>query len=269
MHMPANNQSLMSLLVGSSSNSSKKCVVIGSGGILNQHRLGPEIDTFYDVVIRINAAPVEGFEDRVGSKTHVRILSRKNFLLVPEPRTEFFKDSLMVFVLMVPSRDEPWLQKEILDKNGMLSRLKENVRIMNPKIVMEAWKWLKYDFKPSTGLMAINYALHTCGLVDIAGFSYQCHHSAQLHYYETSTRTWDWTGWGTILSFHSYEAEGHLVKSMVKAGIIGDITGATRGLIDLMRTSTRESIALEGFDDTIFVRQVGQTPLSARVTPET
>ncbi|KAF7649780.1 hypothetical protein LDENG_00136190, partial [Lucifuga dentata] len=52
--------------------SCKTCIVMGNGGILTNKSLGQRIDEF-DVVVRLNEAPVKGFEKDVGSKTTMRI----------------------------------------------------------------------------------------------------------------------------------------------------------------------------------------------------
>ncbi|XP_059196947.1 ST3 beta-galactoside alpha-2,3-sialyltransferase 3a isoform X3 [Centropristis striata] len=50
----------------------KTCIIVGNGGILSNKSLGQRIDDF-DVVVRLNEAPVTGFEKDVGSKTTMRI----------------------------------------------------------------------------------------------------------------------------------------------------------------------------------------------------
>ena len=53
-----------------------RCAVVGSSGVLlDGAALGKEIDG-HDIVIRLNAAPVEGFEERVGHFTSVRMVNQ-------------------------------------------------------------------------------------------------------------------------------------------------------------------------------------------------
>ncbi|KAF3691370.1 CMP-N-acetylneuraminate-beta-1,4-galactoside alpha-2,3-sialyltransferase [Channa argus] len=52
--------------------SCKTCIIIGNGGILTNKSLGKKIDEF-DVVVRLNGAPLKGYEKDVGSKTTIRI----------------------------------------------------------------------------------------------------------------------------------------------------------------------------------------------------
>ena len=50
----------------------KKVAVVGSSYTLLENKYGDEIDTFDDV-IRFNRAPIEGYEEHVGSKTTIRV----------------------------------------------------------------------------------------------------------------------------------------------------------------------------------------------------
>uniref|UniRef100_H3C909 ST3 beta-galactoside alpha-2,3-sialyltransferase 7 n=1 Tax=Tetraodon nigroviridis TaxID=99883 RepID=H3C909_TETNG len=71
--------------------SCRRCVVVGSGGVLHGSQLGTHIDQ-YDVIIRMNNAPVAGFERDARSHTTVR-------LMYPEgaPRsTNEYQDTTMV-----------------------------------------------------------------------------------------------------------------------------------------------------------------------------
>ena len=50
------------------------CAIVGSSGELLRERLGATIDA-HDLVVRINLAPVGGYEEAVGSKTSLRVLN--------------------------------------------------------------------------------------------------------------------------------------------------------------------------------------------------
>jgi len=58
--------------------SDKSCAVIGSAPNILDKKLGKEIDS-HDFIIRSNAARIEGFEDWVGSRTDLRLISGKTF----------------------------------------------------------------------------------------------------------------------------------------------------------------------------------------------
>lgn len=44
------------------------CAIVGNSGHMLDHRFGQEIDA-HDCVVRFNAAPIQGFEEHVGSKS--------------------------------------------------------------------------------------------------------------------------------------------------------------------------------------------------------
>ena len=56
----------------------KKCAIIGSAGLLLDYSYGKEIDS-HDFIIRFGQAPTLGYENYVGSKTDMRILTCHEF----------------------------------------------------------------------------------------------------------------------------------------------------------------------------------------------
>uniref|UniRef100_A0AAV2JVD3 CMP-N-acetylneuraminate-beta-1,4-galactoside alpha-2,3-sialyltransferase n=1 Tax=Knipowitschia caucasica TaxID=637954 RepID=A0AAV2JVD3_KNICA len=85
--------------------SCKRCIIVGNGGILANKSLGPKIDD-YDVVVRLNEAPVSGFGRDVGTKTTMRITYPEGAIQKPE---NYEKDSLFVFSAFKPL-DFKWLR---------------------------------------------------------------------------------------------------------------------------------------------------------------
>ncbi|GCB73365.1 hypothetical protein scyTo_0006738, partial [Scyliorhinus torazame] len=85
--------------------SCKRCIIMGNGGIVANKSLGSRIDD-YDVVIRLNEAPVKGFEKDVGAKTTLRITYPEGAIQKP---ARYEKDSLFVFAGFKP-QDFKWLK---------------------------------------------------------------------------------------------------------------------------------------------------------------
>ncbi|CAN2390097.1 3-sialyltransferase activity, partial [Pristimantis euphronides] len=132
--------------VGLSSKDCKRCIVIGSGGNLHGLQLGSAIDK-YDVVIRLNNAPVLGYEQDVGHKTTIRMTYPEG---APVLEQEYFSDSLFVTILF-KHVDFLWLQailrndtlstwnrlffwKSVTEKLPLKSH---QIRILNPLIIKE------------------------------------------------------------------------------------------------------------------------------------
>uniref|UniRef100_A0A803Y3T3 ST3 beta-galactoside alpha-2,3-sialyltransferase 3 n=1 Tax=Meleagris gallopavo TaxID=9103 RepID=A0A803Y3T3_MELGA len=72
--------------------SCRRCIIVGNGGVLANKSLGLKIDD-YDVVVRLNSAPVKGFEKDVGGKTTLRITYPEGAIQKME---QYEKDSLFV-----------------------------------------------------------------------------------------------------------------------------------------------------------------------------
>nr|DBA16624.1 TPA: hypothetical protein GDO54_004001 [Pyxicephalus adspersus] len=179
----------------------KRCIVVGSGYRMKNSSLGDIIDT-YDIVIRLNNAPVHKYEKDVGSKTTLRFFYPESAFF--DPVLDNNPDTLMVLVPF-KNLDIQWL-KTILNDEKRINRgfwkkppiiwnvKSQNIRILNPYFMqIAATKLLGYieknNKKPTTGMLAITFALHFCDVVDIAGFGYPAlsNKKEPIHYYEKVT----------------------------------------------------------------------------------
>uniref|UniRef100_A0A8C7XNH1 ST3 beta-galactoside alpha-2,3-sialyltransferase 4 n=1 Tax=Oryzias sinensis TaxID=183150 RepID=A0A8C7XNH1_9TELE len=127
----------------------KTCVVVGNSFAIKHTYLGNVINK-YDVVIRLNDAPVKGFEKDVGNKTTMRIFYPESATYNPGSQNE--EDTLMVLVPF-KANDLRWL-KEILydekrDRRGfwkpppllwLVDRSK--VRVLDPFFMYQSRKQL-------------------------------------------------------------------------------------------------------------------------------
>ncbi|KAI4886622.1 hypothetical protein NFI96_012740 [Prochilodus magdalenae] len=96
--------------------SCKRCIIIGNGGIISNKSLGSKIDE-YDVIIRLNEAPVSGFEKDVGSKTTMRITYPEGAI---QQHERYEKESLFVFIAFKPL-DFKWLRQMVFkERLGLL-----------------------------------------------------------------------------------------------------------------------------------------------------
>uniref|UniRef100_A0A3P9J4H9 Lactosylceramide alpha-2,3-sialyltransferase n=1 Tax=Oryzias latipes TaxID=8090 RepID=A0A3P9J4H9_ORYLA len=217
--------------------SCKRCIIVGNGGILSNKSLGSRIDQ-YDVVIRLNEAPVKGYSKDVGSKTTMRITYPEGAIQKPE---NYEDNSLFVFSAFKPL-DFKWLKQMVYKEKvrGMegfwksvaqyVPRAPADMRILNPYFIQEAaFQFIGLPFNnglmgkgniPTLGTVAITMALHNCDEVAVAGFGYDMNMPyAPLHYYETvrmSTIKESWT--------HNIPKEKEFLRKLVKANVITDLT---------------------------------------------
>ncbi|XP_059353687.1 CMP-N-acetylneuraminate-beta-1,4-galactoside alpha-2,3-sialyltransferase-like isoform X2 [Carassius carassius] len=217
--------------------SCKKCIIIGNGGILSNKSLGSQIDQ-YDVVVRLNGAPVAGFEKDVGSKTTMRITYPEGAIQRLE---RYEKSSLFVLSAFKPM-DFRWLRHMVLNEKMWITegfwksvarvvpREPEDMRILNPYFIQEAaFKFIGLPHNngimgigniPTLGTVAITMALHNCDEVAVAGFGYDMSTPyAPLHYYEKlrmSAIKESWT--------HNITKEKEFLRKLVKGGVIQDLT---------------------------------------------
>ncbi|XP_048125819.1 ST3 beta-galactoside alpha-2,3-sialyltransferase 7 [Alosa alosa] len=219
------------------SSTCRRCVVVGSGGVLHGSHLGAHIDQ-YDIIIRMNNAPVFGFERDAGSRTSIRLLYPEGAPLLGH---EYLHTSLLVLVPF-KSLDLYWLASVVAHKPlSWWSRLwfwrevvenvplpPENFRILNPDImhrtgqVLQDYTRQPHTLVPTLGACAAVLALQVCDQVSLAGFGYDLQHPAsRLHYYETLRM-----GAMETQVVHDVRAETQFLRQMVKAGVINDLTGA-------------------------------------------
>ncbi|XP_034386568.1 ST3 beta-galactoside alpha-2,3-sialyltransferase 3a isoform X2 [Cyclopterus lumpus] len=89
----------------------KTCIVVGNGGILANRSLGPRIDEF-DVVVRLNEAPVRGFERDVGSKTTMRITYPEGAI----QKTERYEAQSLFVLSAFKALDFKWLRHMVFNQ---------------------------------------------------------------------------------------------------------------------------------------------------------
>ncbi|KAM6997828.1 ST3 beta-galactoside alpha-2,3-sialyltransferase 7 isoform 1-T1 [Tautogolabrus adspersus] len=215
----------------------RRCVVVGSGGVLHGSHLGSHIDQ-YDVIIRLNNAPVPGFERDAGTRTTIRLLYPEG---APHSADEY-KKTTMVALVVFKSLDLAWLTsvitkqplsfwsklwfwREVVDDIPLRA---EHFRILHPEIMHKTGQVLqKYAAKqgkmvPTLGASAVVMALQLCDQVSLAGFGYDMQHpEARLHYYEALRM--DAMKAQVV---HDVSAEKLFLRDLVAAGAVTDLTGA-------------------------------------------
>lgn len=219
----------------------KRCVVVGNGGILHGLELGHAINQF-DVVIRLNSAPVEGYSEHVGNKTTIRMTYPEG---APLSDAEYYANDLFVTVLF-KSVDFKWLQamvkneslpfwvrlffwKQVAEKIPLQPK---HFRILNPVIIKEtAFDILQYSEPqsrlwgydkniPTIGVIAIVLATHLCDEVSLAGFGYDLSQPrAPLHYFDSQCM--GAMNWQVM---HNVTTETKFLLKLIKEGVVEDLS---------------------------------------------
>ncbi|XP_026544958.1 lactosylceramide alpha-2,3-sialyltransferase [Notechis scutatus] len=219
----------------------KRCVVVGSSSVLRGLELGSTLNHF-DIVIRLNDAPVQGYTNDVGNKTTIRMTYPEG---APSSPNEYFQNSLFVAVLyktvdfawlkaMVKNETLPfWMHlffwKNVATKIPIAPR---RFRILNPVIVKKtALDILQYQEPqsmffwgqnvPTIGMIATVLATHLCDEVSLAGFGYDLHQpKAPLHYYESVCMVAM-----KRQNMHNVTWETQILQQLVREGAISDLSG--------------------------------------------
>ncbi|KAK2822190.1 hypothetical protein Q5P01_022255 [Channa striata] len=217
--------------------SCKRCVIVGGGAILSNKRKGPIIDE-YDVVVRLNGAPVHGHSEDVGTKTTMRITYPEGAF---NNASLYENKSLFVLTAFKP-QDIKWLRQMVFKQKlrsiegfwksvpVFVPREPSEIRILNPYFIREAAFQLiglpshngimSKGNTPTLGTVAITMALHNCDEVAVAGFSYDLSKpSAPLHYYGNTKMSAIKDSWT-----HDIPMEIKFLKKLVEKKVITDLT---------------------------------------------
>lgn len=220
-----------------------RCAVVGSGGILNNSKMGKEIDS-HDYVFRMNGALTKGYEEDVGNKTSVFVHTAYSLYATLLRFRQFGYDSIPqdegIKYVMIPEglRDFQWLQGLLQGKeatgsfkgvrplsffNGHFNESRFYVlhpdflryirnRFM-PSNQLQDNTWAMY--RPTNGAFALFLALHTCDIVDAYGFITEDHHKYSNYYFEKFKKT-------SVIFYinHDYGLEIKTWKKLHDSGII-------------------------------------------------
>ncbi|KAJ8028593.1 Alpha-N-acetylgalactosaminide alpha-2,6-sialyltransferase 3 [Holothuria leucospilota] len=187
------------------------CAVVSSSGQLLGKNAGREIDA-HDCVIRMNDAPVKGFESDVGHRTSIRVVGhtniKKSFGVDEDLQKQLFADPA--------SRTERvvihFFQRTEFDGVGEFDSIKE-LAMKYPRTKFDYFTTEKMKFSErlflqetgisraqartwfSTGWFAMLYAIDTCESVDMYGMVYENYcdehpdEQTPYHYYDPNSRT--------------------------------------------------------------------------------
>ncbi|XP_059495050.1 CMP-N-acetylneuraminate-beta-galactosamide-alpha-2,3-sialyltransferase 4-like isoform X2 [Stegostoma tigrinum] len=212
----------------------KRCVIVGNGNTLRNSSLGETINK-YDVVIRLNNAPVRGYEKDVGNKTTLRIFYPES--TIEDPTVENNLDTLFVLVPF-KAADINWLKAIVYNETRITTGFWKRpafvknldpakVRILNPYFMYQAATKLldqpnmikRRGNHPTTGFLAITLGLNYCDEVDVAGFGYPLNQKdGRIHYFDRLSMK------QMANSVHNVTHEHLFLKKLKNAGVIKCLT---------------------------------------------
>ncbi|XP_016887665.1 CMP-N-acetylneuraminate-beta-galactosamide-alpha-2,3-sialyltransferase 4 [Cynoglossus semilaevis] len=211
----------------------RRCAVIGNSFSIKNSSLGNFIDQ-YDVVIRLNDAPVKGYEKDVGSKTTMRFFYPESASNNPGLHNE--PDTLMVLVPF-KEQDLQWLKEILYNEKRVRKGFWKpppqiwtvdvgKIRVLDPHFLFHTAdrllqiplqpKGKQIPVHPTTGLLAVFVALNYCDVVHLAGFGYPktANQRQPIHYYRNDTMS------SMKNSYHDVNHEARALRRLEDSGAI-------------------------------------------------
>mmetsp|Transcript_17342 Transcript_17342/g.33383 ORF Transcript_17342/g.33383 Transcript_17342/m.33383 type:complete len:404 (+) Transcript_17342:152-1363(+) len=218
----------------------RSCALVGNSGNLLHAKYGAMIDR-HDAVMRLNQAPVSGYEDHVGSKTTFRLLNnlwlhrysqsvtsastREDSLQPPSP-TELPMERGATIILTRFTREEAEQFTDFWDKKRDISLLLLSSRVVSvvrqlliqyrERMCQAGYGPYQGGTAPTSGLVGIYLLLQHCESVTAYGFGLSLDEKAKkysnYHYYASygARRS------GNMES-HSFEAELALMRELLSS----------------------------------------------------
>ncbi|XP_016369549.1 CMP-N-acetylneuraminate-beta-galactosamide-alpha-2,3-sialyltransferase 4-like isoform X1 [Sinocyclocheilus rhinocerous] len=222
--MPANIESSLDC---------RTCAVIGNGFSIKNSSLG-EIINKYDVVIRLNDAPVRGYEEDVGNKTTLRLFYPESASYNPGIHND--PDTLLALVPF-KQQDLRWLKEILYDEKRVRKGFwkpppqiwlggASQIRVLDPYFLrLTASKLLQIPLQPhrqqklvhpTSGILAVFVALNYCDVVHVAGFGYpeSRNQKQPIHYYGKETMK------SMKNSYHDLNQEALMLKRLEDQGAV-------------------------------------------------
>ncbi|XP_057702636.1 ST3 beta-galactoside alpha-2,3-sialyltransferase 8 [Corythoichthys intestinalis] len=195
----------------------RRCAVVGNSGNLLKSGHGKLIDS-HASIIRMNKAVTHGFEKDVGNRTTHRFI-------YPESAVDL-DHGVRLVLLPFKTRDLEWLtsalstgevQMTYMRVKARVTADKDKVLVVSPaffKYVHEHWTE-RHGRYPSTGMLAVIYALHSCDQVSV--FGYGADRQGNWHHYWEEHRH---AGAFRKTGVHSADFESQVIRQLAEEGKI-------------------------------------------------
>ncbi len=188
----------------------KTCAIVGNSPILLDSEFGNQIDN-YDIVIRCNHGPIEGYEKYVGSKTSFRVVSSKVF-----GYDEIASLSKFDHEYLSNLNDQHFIIKLPLGRfpNHALHGFQKNFGGSNKVSVMkdsfqQTIKESVGGVEPTTGIFGLILFLCFIDKIDMYGFDFYSNRGKtnKLHYFEEVNHH---------PRSHNFNTEHEIVDSLIR-----------------------------------------------------
>mmetsp|Transcript_13098 Transcript_13098/g.15815 ORF Transcript_13098/g.15815 Transcript_13098/m.15815 type:complete len:423 (+) Transcript_13098:394-1662(+) len=206
----------------------KTCAVVGNSGVVLLRENGKEIDN-HEAIMRINMAPVRGYEHYVGKKTTFNVVNSHNVrellqgirhwtgspegesrLVMFETASHFARYHLLQPLLKKFPQARPILL------NPIFSNRAHRVWVQL-KYLFEQKENNQYNRKPMSGFFAVFFALNICEKVDLYGFDA----------YTSKKRSYRYHYFDNVQGFtdvHSFDLAIEVYKLIEEKGLVSIIT---------------------------------------------
>ncbi|XP_005469726.1 ST3 beta-galactoside alpha-2,3-sialyltransferase 8 isoform X1 [Oreochromis niloticus] len=195
----------------------RSCAVVGNSGNLRHSGHGALIDS-HGFVFRMNRAVTKGFEEDVGRRT-------THHILYPESAVDI-GNGISLVLLPFKLRDLEWLTSALSTGTVKMTymRVKERVQADKDKVLVVNPAFFKYVHErwteshgryPSTGMLAIIFALHVCDQVSV--FGYGADKQGNWHHYWEKNQ---FAGAFKKTGVHSADFENQIIKQLANEGKI-------------------------------------------------
>ena len=200
-----------------------KVLLIGNGCSVTEHKLGKVIDSEFDLVLRMNRFKTEGYEEYVGSKTNIWVVSDNAFQWAINKTdgiegSKNWKNYDAIYVGIPTFK----YQEQTVDWS---SELGIPVYIFPPQVADEVSDKLNLPNEqwPTLGIQCLYGLLNDDEVKDIFiyGFDGKDKKYKYLHYYDDETNSdWETTAYYSRKITHDDKKEFEHIQELVKNNTI-------------------------------------------------
>mmetsp|Transcript_44529 Transcript_44529/g.105528 ORF Transcript_44529/g.105528 Transcript_44529/m.105528 type:complete len:341 (-) Transcript_44529:157-1179(-) len=162
----------------------RRCALVGSSGLLRRQRVAEEIDD-HDMVMRFNLAPVDGYEEIVGSRTTLRMLNSEAVYEALQCSARYSNRSICPDYTVVLNTFRKDFAGSFRSECSDATHIVDADPVLNNDVVHKLTPQFKH---PMSGSVGVALALALCkDRVDVYGFTHrgnvQFNDQVPYHYY--------------------------------------------------------------------------------------